>query len=78
MQRWEVLKGESIRDRWEAQTRALLQQGYDAHNEQFREHIYDKQRQSDDFVDHVLDCQRAYYSDGRISLGSNCPNRQTY
>ena len=39
---------------------------------------YQKQRNNDNFVDHILDCQRAYGTNGRISVGSNCPNRQTY
>jgi hypothetical protein len=39
---------------------------------------YRKQRNNDNFVDYVLDCQRLYGSAGRVSVGTNCPNRQTY
>jgi len=51
----------------------------DKRNLAFREHIYQKQRNSDNFVDYVLDCSRYYNQSGtsRISVGGNCPNRQT-
>ncbi len=57
---------------------ASAQRGYDLHNAQFRQGQYDKQRRSDNFVDYVLDCQRAYSGGNRVSVGSNCPNRQTF
>ena len=37
-----------------------------------------KQVQSDNFVDYVLDCSRIYSGAKRVSVGSNCPNRQTF
>jgi hypothetical protein len=49
---------------------------------QFHQHMYDKQKQNEDFVDYVLDCQRLYSSNpsevSRLSVGGNCPNRQTW
>lgn len=43
----------------------------------FNDAQYAKQRNSDNYVDHILDCQRAYSGNNRVSVG-NCPNRQTF
>jgi hypothetical protein len=56
---------------------ASAQHGYDVHNDQFRRGQFQKQSRNDDFVDYVLDCQRAYSGSVRVSVGYNCPNRQT-
>lgn len=56
---------------------ASMQRGRDLRNDQFNARMAQRQRGSDDFVDYVLDCQRAYGRQGRVSVG-NCPNRQTY
>ena len=57
---------------------ASSERGREERNANFRDQQYQKQRNNDNFVDHVLDCQRAYGTDSRISVGANCPNRQTY
>jgi hypothetical protein len=57
---------------------ASSERGRETRNANFKEQQYQKQRNNDNFVDHILDCQRAYGTNGRISVGSNCPNRQTY
>jgi len=46
----------------------------DARRYQFQEGQFRKQHASDDFVDHVLDCYRLQNG---VSVGRNCPNRQT-
>ena len=46
-------------------------------NERFAAGQYQKQRNNDNYVDHILDCQRAYSGTNRVSAG-NCPNRQTF
>lgn len=55
-----------------------MERGRDIRNQQFKEHLFQKQHQSDDFVDYIVGCQRAYSGNNRVSVGSNCPNRQTY
>jgi hypothetical protein len=55
---------------------ASMQAGADRRDIQFEEGQYRKQNNSDNYVDYILDCQRAYVGDVRIS-SSNCPNRQT-
>ena len=54
-----------------------MQRGADLRNEQFRTGQYEKQRRSDNFVDYVLDCSRYYGTSSRLSVGNNCPDRQT-
>ena len=49
-----------------------------ARNQAFNQQQYNKQVQSDDFVDHILDCSRLYSEGNRVSVGNNCPNRQTF
>jgi len=56
---------------------ASMQAGADRRDIQFAEGQYRKQNNTDNFVDHILDCQRAYDGNVRISSG-NCPNRQTF
>lgn len=50
----------------------------EARNKAFKDQQYDKQVQSDNFVDHILDCSRLYSEGNRVSVGNNCPNRQTF
>jgi hypothetical protein len=50
----------------------------EARNQTFNEQQYNKQVQSDNFVDHILDCSRLYSEGNRVSVGNNCPNRQTF
>ena len=58
---------------------ASMQAGRDSRDIQFQDHMYNKQQQNEDFVDYVLDCQRAYSSNGNFRASSgNCPNRQTW
>jgi hypothetical protein len=47
-------------------------------NGEFQAHMYNKQQQNEDFIDYVLDCQRLYSGGNRLSVGGNCPNRQTW
>ncbi len=56
---------------------ASAQHGYDIQRDRFRQGQFQKQSRNDDFVDYVLDCQRAYSGTNRVSAGYNCPNRQT-
>ncbi len=56
---------------------ASFERGRDIRAERFREGQYQKQRNSDNYVDYILDCQRAYSGNARVSVG-NCPNRQTF
>ncbi len=57
---------------------ASMQHGGDARAEQFHERMFQKQHQSDDFVDYIVGCQRAYSGRNRVSAGADCPNRQTF
>ena len=57
---------------------ASMAQSRDVSRQRFVEGQFRKQQQTDNFVDHVLDCQRVYSGNTRVSVGSNCPNRQTY
>jgi hypothetical protein len=50
----------------------------DVRNDAFAQQQQNKQVQSDNFVDYVLDCSRLYSGNTRVSVGSNCPNRQTF
>jgi hypothetical protein len=54
-----------------------MEQSRENRNIRFQIGQYQKQRNNDNFVDYVLDCQRAYSGNNRVSAG-NCPNRQTY
>jgi len=54
-----------------------MEQGREIRNQNFNEHLYQKQHNTDNFVDYVLDCQRAYSGNYRVS-GGNCPNRRTF
>ncbi|MEP6574383.1 MAG: hypothetical protein ABJD11_16910 [Gemmatimonadota bacterium] len=53
-----------------------MQRGRDLRNEQFKEGQYQKTRNKEDYVDYILDCQRASNDKIRISVG-NCPVRET-
>jgi hypothetical protein len=57
--------------------KSFARQG-EARNQAFAEQQYNKQVQSDNFVDHVLDCSRLYSGNNRVSVGNDCPNRQTF
>ncbi|MDQ6683827.1 MAG: hypothetical protein M3Z16_01755 [Pseudomonadota bacterium] len=50
----------------------------EARNQAFKAGQYQKQHHSDDFVDFISDCSRIYSGNERLSVGANCPNRQTY
>jgi len=54
-----------------------FQQGADARNQRFEEGKYRKQQMSENFIDHVTDCQRAYGTNVRVSA-PNCQARQTW
>lgn len=54
-----------------------FQQGADRRKAQFVAGQYRKQNTNDNYVDYILDCQRAYSGTTRVSSG-NCPNRQTF
>jgi hypothetical protein len=54
-----------------------MQQGADREAIRFEAGQYQKQNNSDNYVDFILDCQRAYDGNVRVS-SSNCPNRQTF
>ena len=56
---------------------AAVGQSRDKSNARFVAGQYAKQRHNDDYVDMILDCQRLYSGDTRLSVGGNCPNRQT-
>ena len=56
---------------------AAVGRSRDTSNERFAASQYAKQRHSDDYVDFILDCQRLYSGQERVSVG-NCPNRQTH
>ncbi len=56
---------------------ASFERGRDIRTEQFKAGQYQKQRNNDNYVDSILDCQRAYSGNARVSVG-NCPNRQTF
>jgi len=56
---------------------ASFERGRDIRAERFKDGQYQKQRNSDNYVDHILDCQRSYSGNARVSVG-NCPNRQTF
>lgn len=56
---------------------AAMGQSRDNRNDAFVKGQYAKQRHNDDYVDMILDCQRLSSGDTRVSVGSNCPNRQT-
>jgi hypothetical protein len=57
---------------------ASQQRAADLRNLRFNQHEYTKQRNTDDFVDYVLDCSRFYNSQGTFRVsGTSCPNRQT-
>jgi len=48
-----------------------------ARDRTFTKQQYTRQQHSDNFVDYVLDCQRIYNGNSRVSVGNLCPNRQT-
>ena len=48
-----------------------------ARNDRFKEGQYQKQRNKEEYVDYILDCQRLSNGNARASVGSNCPSRQT-
>ena len=54
-----------------------FQRGRDVSTEVFKRGQYRKQSNNDNYVDYILDCQRAYSGNERVSVG-NCPNRQTF
>jgi len=54
-----------------------FQQGADARNQAFREGQYRKRQMTENVIDHVVDCQRAYSDRARAS-SANCPDRQTW
>lgn len=56
---------------------AATQRGYDAHNERARNDLARKTQNKEDYVDYILDCQRAYSGNRRISAG-NCVTRETF
>ena len=56
---------------------ASFERGRDMRDIKFKDGQYEKQRNNDNFVDHILDCQRGYSGNNRVSVG-NCPNRQTF
>jgi len=53
-----------------------MRRGRDIDNQRFREGQYQKQKNKEDTVDYVLDCQRLYSQGNRASVG-NCPDRET-
>ncbi len=55
---------------------AAEQGGRDRRNQRFVEGQYRKAQNKEDYVDYVLDCQRAYSRNMRVSVG-NCPDRET-
>jgi hypothetical protein len=56
---------------------ASFEHGRDIRNDRFKAGQYEKQRTNDNYVDYILDCQRAYRGNTRVSA-DNCPNRQTF
>ena len=44
---------------------------------QFQMDQYRKTQNKEDYVDHILDCQRAYSGNNRVSVG-NCQGRETW
>jgi hypothetical protein len=53
-----------------------MQVGRDRRDIAFQERLYRKTENKENYVDHILDCQRAYSGVNRVSVG-NCPNRET-
>jgi hypothetical protein len=56
---------------------SAMQQQADVRTGAFEASQYRKQNNSDNEVDYILDCQRSYSGNVRVS-SSNCPNRQTF
>jgi hypothetical protein len=56
---------------------ATMQKNGAVRNEQFAQGQYQKQQNKENYVDYILDCQRAYSGNTRVSAG-NCANRQTW
>jgi hypothetical protein len=58
---------------------AAQQQSAELRTMRFNEHLNTKQRNTDNFVDYVLDCTRFYNTQGTFRVsGTSCPNRQTF
>ncbi len=53
-----------------------MQRGREIRNERFQEGQYLKQKNKEDYVDYILDCQRASNGTIRVAVG-NCQARQT-
>jgi hypothetical protein len=56
---------------------ASMQAGADRRDIKFEAGQYQKQNNTDNYVDFILDCQRSYSGNVRVS-DSSCPNRQTF
>lgn len=69
---------QAARTRQQQSFMANFKQQGDARNQAFKAGQFQKQHHSDDFVDFVSDCSRLYSGNTRVSIGANCPNRQTY
>jgi len=58
---------------------ASQQKAADQRSIAFNAHENQKQSNTDNFVDYVLDCSRAYSGGGTVRVSSaSCPNRQTF
>jgi len=58
---------------------AAQQQSADLRTERFNAQENRKQTNTDNVVDHVLDCTRVYSNDNSVRVsGANCPNRQSW
>jgi hypothetical protein len=55
---------------------ASMERGRDLRNQQFADGQFQKQRNKEDYVDYILDCQRLSNGEVRVAIG-NCPVRQT-
>ena len=56
---------------------ATMQREGEQHIDEFKQSQYRKQQNKEDYVDHILDCQRAYSGNNRVSIG-NCESRETW
>ena len=56
---------------------AGVQQQGENRRAQFQNQQFRKTQNKEDYVDFILDCQRAYSGNNRVSVG-NCPNRETF